>query len=137
MPGVEELTAGGSYRRVLALPHGLGVAELSPAAKGDHVECTLRLTDLRDLAAAVQRCRRLLDLDADPVAVTEALGADPLLAPLVGARAGSARSGRGRRAELAVRAVLGQQISVAGARTLAGRLTATLGEPLPMHRRRA
>ncbi len=131
VPGVEQLTADGAYRRVLALPHGPGIAELSPAATGDHVRCTLRLADLRDLAAAVQRCRRLLDLDADPVAVAEALGADPLLAPLIARVPGRRVPGAVDGAELAVRAVLGQQISVAGARTLAGRLTAALGEPLP------
>lgn len=131
VPGVEELTADGAYRRVLALPHGPGIAELSPAATGDHVRCTLRLTDLRDLAAAVQRCRRLLDLDADPMAVAEALGADPLLAPLVRRAPGRRVPGAVDGTELAVRAVLGQQISVAGARTLAGRLTAALGDPLP------
>lgn len=143
VPGVEamEPRAGddpegdggaGAYRRVLDLPHGLAVAELAPAAGGEtHVACTLRLSDLRDLAAAVQRCRRLLDLDADPVAVDEALAGDPLLAPLVRAAPGRRVPGAVDGAELAVRAVLGQQISVAGARTLAGRLTAALGEPLP------
>jgi AraC family transcriptional regulator of adaptative response / DNA-3-methyladenine glycosylase II len=132
VPGVEAWDdARGTYRRVLDLPHGPGVAELAPAPAGDHVECALRLGDMRDLAAAVQRCRRLLDLDADPVAVDEALAADPLLAPLVDATPGRRVPGAVDGAELAVRAVLGQQISVAGARTLAGRLTAALGEPLP------
>lgn len=136
VPGVEawDPHAGGgagTYRRVLDLPHGPAVAELAPASAGDHVACTLRLTDLRDLAAAVQRCRRLLDLDADPVAVDEALAADPLLAPLVARDPGRRVPGAVDGAELAVRAVLGQQVSVAGARTLAGRLTAALGEPLP------
>lgn len=134
VPGVEAWDAAGkTYRRVLALPHGAGIATLSPSAAdaGDHVHCELRLTDLRDLAAAVQRCRRLLDLDADPVAVDEALAADPLLAPLVRATPGRRVPGAVDGAELAVRAVLGQQVSVAGARTLAGRLTAALGEPLP------
>jgi AraC family transcriptional regulator of adaptative response / DNA-3-methyladenine glycosylase II len=128
VPGVEEL-AGATYRRVLALPHGPGVVALTPAP--DHVRCELRLTDLRDLAAAVQRCRRLLDLDADPAAVAEALGADPLIGGLVRDAPGRRVPGAADGAELAVRAVLGQQISVAGARTLAGRLTATLGVPLP------
>jgi AraC family transcriptional regulator of adaptative response / DNA-3-methyladenine glycosylase II len=127
VPGVEAW-ADETYRRVLALPHGTGVVALSPAA--DHVRCELRLADLRDLAAAVQRCRRLLDLDADPVAVAEALEADPLLAPLVRRDPGRRVPGAVDGAELAVRAVLGQQVSVAGARTLAGRLTNALGAPL-------
>lgn len=135
VPGVEAWEpAGPTYRRVLALPHGPGIATLAPgepAAGEPHVRCELRLSDLRDLAAAVQRCRRLLDLDADPVAVDEALAADPALAPLVRAAPGRRVPGAVDGSELAVRAVLGQQVSVAGARTLAGRLTAALGEPLP------
>ncbi len=135
VPGVEAGDAdGGAYRRVLALPHGPGVARLAPGSAsdaGDHVRCELRLSDLRDLAAAVQRCRRLLDLDADPVAVDDALAADPLLEPLVRRTPGRRVPGAVDGAELAVRAVLGQQVSVAGARTLAGRLTAGFGEPLP------
>jgi AraC family transcriptional regulator, regulatory protein of adaptative response / DNA-3-methyladenine glycosylase II len=135
VPGVEAWAGDAdderTYRRVLDLPHGPGIAALSPASSDDHVACTLRLTDMRDLAAAVQRCRRLLDLDADPVAVDEALGGDALLAPLVRRSPGRRVPGVVDGAELAVRAVLGQQISVAGARTLAGRLTAALGEPLP------
>ncbi|HEU4702318.1 MAG TPA: AlkA N-terminal domain-containing protein [Conexibacter sp.] len=133
VPGVEAWDpAAPTYRRVLALPHGPGIATLAPGEPGaDHVRCELRLSDLRDLAAAVQRCRRLLDLDADPVAVDEALATDPALAPLVRAAPGRRVPGAVDGAELAVRAVLGQQVSVAGARTLAGRLTAALGEPLP------
>jgi AraC family transcriptional regulator, regulatory protein of adaptative response / DNA-3-methyladenine glycosylase II len=134
VPGVEAWDPErGTYRRALALPHGPGVAALAPVdpRSGDHVRCELRLSDLRDLAAAVQRCRRLLDLDADPVAVDDALASDPLLAPLVRRSPGRRVPGAVDGAELAVRAVLGQQVSVAGARTLAGRLTAALGEPLP------
>lgn len=146
VPGVEVLegaggaasggaTSGGAgagdtltYRRVLTLPHGPGLVALTPHA--EHVECTLRLRDMRDLAAAVQRCRRLLDLDADPLAVVAALGDDPLIGALVRANPGLRVPGAVDGAELAVRAVLGQQVSVGGARTLAGRLAAEHGEPL-------
>jgi len=129
VPGVEALDPDGrTYRRVLALPHGLGVVALTPQA--EHVDCTLRLADMRDLGAAVQRCRRLLDLDADPVAVDAALAADPVLAPLVRATPGMRVPGAADGAELAVRAVLGQQVSVGGARTVAGRLAAAHGAPL-------
>src|SRR5690606_15041875 len=87
---------------------------------------TLRLADVRDLAPAVARCRRLLDLDADPVAVDATLAEDPALAPLVnkepGVRVPRAVDGF----EIAVRAVVGQQISVAGARTVLARLVHTL-----------
>ncbi len=127
VPGVEEVVDG-AYRRVLALPHGLGIVTLAAAAT--HVDCELRLEDLRDLTAAVQRCRRLLDLDADPLAIADALGRDRLLAPLVRAQPGLRVPGHVDPHELAVRAVLGQQVSVAAARTLAGRLAAEHGLPL-------
>ena len=126
--GVEAFE-GGIYRRSLRLAHGTGIVALSDG--GDHVRCVLRLEDLRDLGSAVQRCRGLLDLDADPVAVAEALGADPLLAPLVARSPGRRVPGSVDGAELAIRAVLGQQVSVAGARTLADRLVVRCGEPLP------
>jgi AraC family transcriptional regulator of adaptative response / DNA-3-methyladenine glycosylase II len=86
------------------------------------------MTDLRDLAIAISRCRRLLDLDADPVAMGDVLREDPVLGPLV-------RKAPGRRvprtvdpAEFAVRVVLGQQVSTAAARTHAARLVAAHGE---------
>lgn len=127
VPGIEEAD-GHAYRRTLSLPHGTGTVELTP---GDgHVRCALRLDDLRDLQAAVQRCRRLLDLDADPAAVAEQLGACAVLGPLVRKEPGRRSPGTVDGVELAVRAVLGQQVSVAGARTQAGRLVARLGTPL-------
>ena len=128
VPGIEEVVDG-AYRRVLSLPHGPATVSLRDG--GDHVSCTLRLTHLGDLGAAVARCRRLLDLDADPVAVDEHLGADPWLGPLVRRAPGTRVPGHVDGAELAVRAVLGQQVSVAAARTLAARLVRSLGEPLP------
>jgi AraC family transcriptional regulator of adaptative response / DNA-3-methyladenine glycosylase II len=129
--GVEEVD-GAAYRRTLRLPRGPGTVELSFAAvRGSHVVATLRLTDPRDLAPAVARLRRLLDLDADPVAVDAALAADPSLAPSVAAAPGIRLPGTVDPAETALRAVLGQQVSVAAARTAAARLAAALGEPLP------
>ncbi|SCE50792.1 DNA-3-methyladenine glycosylase II [Streptomyces sp. DfronAA-171] len=127
VPGVEEWRDG-AYRRTLDLPHGPGIVALSPLP--EYVDCRLRLRELRDLPAAISRCRRLLDLDADPEAVDTVLAADPDLAPLV-------RKAPGRRvprttdeAEFAVRAVLGQQVSTAAARTHAGRLAASYGTPV-------
>jgi AraC family transcriptional regulator of adaptative response / DNA-3-methyladenine glycosylase II len=128
IPGVEEV-AGTLYRRTLRLPHGYGIAELIPA--DGHIGCRLQLADLRDLPAAVGRCRRLLDLDADPLAPAERLAEDPLLAPLVQRHPGLRVPGTVDGPELAVRAVLGQQVSLAAARTAAARLTHALGEPLP------
>jgi AraC family transcriptional regulator of adaptative response / DNA-3-methyladenine glycosylase II len=127
VPGVEEVT-GDTYRRTLRLPHGDGLAELTPRA--DHVECALRLSEMRDLGAAVERCRALFDLDADPQAVDAVLGADPVLGSLVAGAPGRRVPGAADGTELAVRAVIGQQVSVASARTVAARLAASLGRPL-------
>ena len=127
VPGVEEFD-GRVYRRTLGLPRSPGVAELSDA--GDHVRCVLRLDDVRDLVAAVQRCRRLLDLDADAPAIDAALREDPHLGPLVEGAPGRRVPGSVDAAELTFRAILGQQVSVKGARTLAGRLVQLAGKPL-------
>ncbi len=129
VPGVETFD-GTTYRRALRLPHDEATVALTPA--GDHVACTLSLRDPRDVVPAVARCRRLLDLDADSAAVDEALSHDPLLAPLVRRRPGIRVPGAVDGAEIAVRAVLGQQVSVSGARTLAGRLVAQFGKPLTL-----
>ncbi len=120
---------GRRYRRTLSLPHGAGVMSLAPA--DGQIACRLWLADLRDLGAAVERTRRLLDLDADPAAITEQLGQDPLIGPGMAAVPGRRVPGCVDGAEIAMRAVLGQQVSVAGARTTAGRLTARFGARLP------
>ena len=134
VPGVEAVT-GTAYARTLRLPHGTGTVELDLT---DHTEggvtafvpATFRLDDLRDLAAAVERARRLLDADCDPVAIGDAFTGDPVLGPLVRAMPGLRVPGHVDGDELAVRAVLGQQVAVAAARTTAGRLTEQYGEPL-------
>ncbi|HEX4015667.1 MAG TPA: AlkA N-terminal domain-containing protein [Frankiaceae bacterium] len=130
VPGVEA-GDGDGFVRALDLPHGTGTVRLSEGPPGaGYARASLALSDLRDLTVAVARCRRLLDLDADPVAVDAVLGSGPL-AGHVAARPGLRVPGTVDGAELAIRAVLGQQISVAGARTLAGRLSATYGRALP------
>jgi AraC family transcriptional regulator, regulatory protein of adaptative response / DNA-3-methyladenine glycosylase II len=128
VPGVEELS-GGVYRRTLRLPGGPGVIALEP--RDEEVHATLRLTDRADRSLALAACRDLFDLDADPAAHSAVLAADPALAPLVRANPGLRAPGTVDRAETAVRAVLGQQVSLAAARTLAGRLVAACGTPLP------
>jgi AraC family transcriptional regulator, regulatory protein of adaptative response / DNA-3-methyladenine glycosylase II len=150
VPGVEQVV-GGEYRRSLRLPGGPGVVVLtlvptdSGAGRGDGaavddghtgtapacIEGRLWLHDPGDRPAAVAACRRVLDLDADPAATDGALGTDPLLAPLVSATPGRRAPGHVDPAELAVRAVLGQQVSLAAARRLAGQVAALCGEPLP------
>ncbi|TFV78504.1 DNA-3-methyladenine glycosylase 2 family protein [Blastococcus sp. CT_GayMR19] len=131
VPGLEEWD-GTTFSRVLDLPHGPAVVQLSPApGGGTGVTARLRLAELRDLGAAVTRCRRMLDLDADPAAVDDVLGTDPALAPLVTTAPGRRVPASPDAPELAVRAVLGQQVSVAGARTLTARVLTAAGTPLP------
>ncbi|MFF7750763.1 AlkA N-terminal domain-containing protein [Streptomyces sp. NPDC007971] len=127
VPGVEEWRDG-AYRRTLRLPYGHGIAALTP--RPDHIACRLTLSDLRDLTVATSRCRRMLDLDADPVAVDDQLRTDPFLAPLVDKAPGRRVPRTVDEAEFAVRAVLGQQVSTAAARTHAARLVTAHGKPL-------
>lgn len=127
VPGVEEWRDG-AYRRTLRLPYGHGIVGLTPTP--DHIACRLSLSDLRDLPVAISRCRRLLDLDADPVAVDDQLRGDPLLAPLVDKAPGRRVPRTVDEAEFAVRAVLGQQVSTAAARTHAARLVVAHGDPV-------
>jgi AraC family transcriptional regulator of adaptative response / DNA-3-methyladenine glycosylase II len=127
VPGVEEVL-GDTYRRTLRLAHGPGIVELTPTA--GHVACQMTLTDLRDLTTAIARCRWLLDLDADPLAVDEMLACDPALAATVTSAAGRRVPRCVDGAEMAVRAVLGQQVSTVAARTHAARLVVRCGDPL-------
>jgi len=132
IPGVES-AEGDRYFRTIQLPNGTGIASLGPFLRPrdpGYLDCELELEDLRDLTAAVQRCRRLLDLDADPEAVTGNLSADPVLGPLARAHPGRRSPGHVDGNELALRAVLGQQVSVAAARRLGARLVAAYGKPL-------
>ncbi|MGN9837512.1 DNA-3-methyladenine glycosylase 2 family protein [Nonomuraea sp. H19] len=125
IPGLEE--AGDDfYRRALALPHGLGIVTLRPGES--YVSCELRLDDLKDLPAAVRRCRRLLDLDADPRDINDHLSADPLLAPLVAAAPGRRVPGHVDAAEMAIRAIVNEE-TTAG-RTVLAHLIQHYGTPL-------
>jgi len=124
LPGVEE-RSGNTYRRGLVLPHGSATVALTPADRW--VSASLRLADVRDLAPAVARCRRLFDLDADPDAVDATLGTDVALGASIktepGVRVPRAVDGF----EMAVRAIVGQQVSVAGARTTLTRMIRAAG----------
>ncbi len=128
------------YARSLGLPHGPAAVRLDFAAgQGPegiaYVGCRLHLADVRDLGAAVERCRRLLDADCDPIAVDDALGCDPAMARLVRFRPGLRVPGHVDGDELAVRAVLGQQVSVRSAATTAATLSERYGDTLedPQH----
>lgn len=143
VPGVER-SGPRWYERSLRLPHAPGTVRLvvdstAPDSKGLHedtafVNCLLWLGDPRDVSAAVQMCRHLLDADADadadPRAVDAGLSRDSRLAPLVSARPGLRVPGHVDGNEIAIRAVLGQQVSVGHARVLAGLLVERYGEPL-------
>jgi len=115
---------GWTHRRVVPLPSRPTAITVSLA--DDHAVVRSD-ADLRDTAALVLRVRRWLDLDADPDTVATALGADPALAPLVAARPGLRVPTTVDPWETLVRAIVGQQITVAGARTLLGRLVDELG----------
>ncbi len=120
---------GETYARSLRLPHGTGILRLRDDG-GALVRADLRLTDLRDLSAAVARVRRLLDLDADPCAVDDALAGDPQLAPLVARFPGQRSAGTVDGDETALRTLLGQQVSLVAARRLGQVLTERCGDPL-------
>lgn len=132
IPGVEAVEEG-TYRRTVRLDDGsVGTIEVwLPNSSVGHLAARLRLPHVSGLAPAAARLRRLFDLEADPEAIGTELGHDPLLAPLVAAQSGLRVPGAWDPFELTVRAILGQQVSVAGASTLAGRLVARFGEPLP------
>ncbi len=142
VPGVEQ-SGPDWYARTLALPHGHGHVRLTfPDGRPDDVEvgttfvrCLLVVEDLRDVGAAVERCRRLLDADCDPVAVADGLAEDPRMAGLVRRRPGLRVPGSVDGDEIAIRAVIGQQISLAGAISLGGKLVdrfgATTSGPAP------
>lgn len=127
VPGVE-VAEGEVLRRTLRA--GSGHAEVAVCRPHDgRVRVRLDVGDLAGLGVLVSTVRRWLDLDADPAAVDDVLGRDPALAPLVEAAPGMRVPGAADEFELAVRAVVGQQVSVAGARTLLGRLASRIGQP--------
>ncbi|HEX8119783.1 MAG TPA: AlkA N-terminal domain-containing protein [Solirubrobacteraceae bacterium] len=121
VPGVEAVE-GRVYRRSLALAGGPATVSLAFAAR--RVRASFGVADRRDVHEALRRVRRLLDLDADMAGVRRALG------PLARERPGIRSPGAVDAEEIAIRAVVGQQVSVAGARTVLGRLTAAHGEPV-------
>ncbi len=129
IPEVEQVTAD-RYARTVQTAAGPGIIELLPRPGQGHVLLRARLSGLGAVGPVVGGARRLLDADADPAAIGAALASDDLIAPLVRTRPGLRVPGAYDGFELAVRAVLGQQVSVAAASTFAGRLAARHGVPL-------
>ncbi|MGH3473206.1 MAG: DNA-3-methyladenine glycosylase family protein [Nocardioidaceae bacterium] len=117
-----------SYSRSMRAPHGPAFVVMTPGDGG--VRCRVSLADERDWDDVIARCRRVFDLDADPRAIDGHLGRDTLLAQSVRTLPGIRVPGHVDGFEVAVRAVVGQQISVAGARTVLGRLVLDYGEPV-------
>lgn len=129
IPGVAEVD-GNTYRRTMRLPRGAAIVELQPTET--YIRCTLQLESIADLATAVLRCRRLLDLDADPTSVADVLSTDSLLRPLIHRNRGLRSPGTVDGTELAIQAVMGQQVSLAAARTLTTRLVRSSGDPIKL-----
>jgi AraC family transcriptional regulator of adaptative response / DNA-3-methyladenine glycosylase II len=126
VPGVEEVE-GSTYRRSISTAHGPAVIALTPVEDGVRLDAST--ADDRAFSTAEAVARGLFDLDADPRAVGRVLSGDPFLRPLVRARPGIRVPGAADGFELAVRAIVGQQVSVRGARTVLGRIAAAYGEP--------
>jgi AraC family transcriptional regulator of adaptative response / DNA-3-methyladenine glycosylase II len=130
IPGVERVGSH-EYQRTIALGGVQGIIDVRPAASGaPFLELRVPLAFSPHLHAVAARMGRVFDLGADPIAIDDHLAKSPRLAPLVAKRPGLRVPGAWDGFELAVRAVLGQQITVAGATTLSGRLVSAFGEPL-------
>ncbi|HEY1614702.1 MAG TPA: AlkA N-terminal domain-containing protein [Rhizomicrobium sp.] len=123
-----ELVEGDRYRRTIAIDGAVGSVEVAPG--DNYLVATIRLPQVGGLLSVVARLRRLFDLDADVEAIGAHLAGDLALAPLIARRPGLRSPGAWDPFELAIRAVLGQQITVTGARTLAGRLVHLAGTPI-------
>jgi len=129
IPGVEEVTLG-CYRRTICINNQAGVLQISLSPANDHLVLNVHLANMGELKPVVERTRRLFDIDADSATINAHLRTDPVLARSIKARPGLRVPGAWDTFEIAVRAILGQQVSVAAARTFAGRLTEAFGVPL-------
>jgi AraC family transcriptional regulator, regulatory protein of adaptative response / DNA-3-methyladenine glycosylase II len=128
--GIEAVDDRRRYRRSIALDGAQGVISVEPDDRELALRVSIRFPQVSALAGIVRRVRRIFDLSADPLAIRDDLGRDPLLAPLVAKRPGLRVPGAWDGFEVAVRAILGQQITVVAAVNLAAKLVAEYGEPL-------
>ncbi|MFA5897499.1 MAG: DNA-3-methyladenine glycosylase [Hyphomicrobium sp.] len=128
-PGVESVRAS-CYRRTIAIDGKTGTIQISRSAARPAIELEVRFPDSRALLFIVERVRRMFDLEADPLVIAEHLAGDDLLGGILARHAGIRTPGAWDGFELAVRAILGQQVSVAAATTIAGRLAMRFGAPV-------
>jgi AraC family transcriptional regulator, regulatory protein of adaptative response / DNA-3-methyladenine glycosylase II len=133
IPGVESVESG-CYRRTITLDDARGIVEVRPVEGEHYLLAAITISNLAALAGIVARLRQLFDLDADIRAIESHLARDPRLASCVKTHPGARVPGAWDDFELATRAILGQQISVAHATQLAGRLAAAYGEPIASER---
>jgi len=129
IPGVESVIDE-CYSRTISVLGEAGIFTVRPTPGRNAVNLSLSFPDPRALIGIVERVRRLLDLGADPAIVGATLAVDPDLAPFVHRRPGLRVPGAWDGFEIAVRAIVGQQVSVKGARTLVARIVARCGRPL-------
>ena len=129
IPGIERI-ADDCYMRTIELDGAFGTISVAPSRRGTSLVATVRFPQVTALPEILARIRRIFDLAADPLAIAAQLAEDPVMAPLVAARPGLRVPGAWDGFELAVRAILGQQITVATATRLAGKLVAAYGTPL-------
>lgn len=129
-PGVE-MVLGSEYKRSVRVGGSTGLLTVGPAVDQPALVCRLDLSAAAPLLAVVATIRRMFDLEADPVAIVSALGRDPDIGALVRENPGQRLPGAWDPFEAAVRAIVGQQVSVAGATTVMGRIVAQYGEDLP------
>ena len=130
IPGVETV-ADGAYRRTVTVGGDPGVVEVSPGHGGDHLLLRAHLPRWEGLIHVAQRVRRIFGLDGDVAAARARLGGNPALGPLVAARPGLRVPGTWDPFETGVRAIIGQQVTVAAATTISGRVVARHGTPVP------
>jgi AraC family transcriptional regulator of adaptative response / DNA-3-methyladenine glycosylase II len=132
IPGIERVE-NGVWRRTIAMDGAAGEIEVAHDPERNRVRATIRFPALAALPRIIARIRQVFDLDADPEAINTALARDPRLAPLVAAHPGLRVPGAWDGFELAVRAILGQQITVPAATRLAGEVAERWGEPYDGH----
>ena len=129
--GIEHVEGTARYHRTVALDGAQGTISVEPDQSGKGLRATIRFPRVGAIAGIVARLRRVFDLSADPRAIGTHLGSDPILAPLIARRPGLRVPGAWDGFETAIRAVLGQQVTVTAAVKLAGKLVAGFGDPMP------